>query len=55
VLLAGAEDEMFYADRYAPLLKPVRPDLAVTILPDLSHMEMTTAPAALDALAAAAG
>jgi pimeloyl-ACP methyl ester carboxylesterase len=53
VLLAGAEDEMFYADKYAPLLKPARPDLTVTILPGLSHMEMTTKPQALDALAAA--
>jgi pimeloyl-ACP methyl ester carboxylesterase len=52
-VLAGAADEMFYADRYAPLLKPVRPDLTVTIVPGLSHMEMTTKPAALDALAAA--
>jgi pimeloyl-ACP methyl ester carboxylesterase len=53
-LLVGAKDEIFHADQYAPLLKPVRPDLTVTVLPGLSHMEMTTKPLALDALAAAA-
>ena len=52
-VLAGAEDEMFYADRYAALLKPVRPDLTVTVIPGLSHLEMTTKPPALAALAAA--
>jgi non-heme chloroperoxidase len=52
-LLAGGSDEMFFADRYAPLLMPVRPDISVTVLPGLSHMEMTVKPAALDALAAA--
>jgi pimeloyl-ACP methyl ester carboxylesterase len=53
-LFVGEKDEIFYADKYAPLLKPVRPDLTVTVLPGLSHMEMTTRPLALDALAAAA-
>jgi pimeloyl-ACP methyl ester carboxylesterase len=52
-LFVGEKDEIFYADRYAPLLKPVRPDLTVTIVPGLSHMEMTTKPPALDGLAAA--
>jgi len=33
---------MSYADRYASLLKTVRPDLTVTVIPGLSHMEMTT-------------
>lgn len=53
-LFAGAKDEIFVADQFAPLLKPVRPDLTVTVIPGLSHMEMTTKPPALDALAAAA-
>jgi len=52
-LFAGEKDEIFVAHAFAPLLKPVRPDLTVTILPGLSHMEMTTKPLALDALAAA--
>ncbi|MBL6852226.1 MAG: alpha/beta fold hydrolase [Alphaproteobacteria bacterium] len=54
MLFVGEKDEIFRADQYAPLLKPVRPDLTVTVVPGLSHMEMTTRPPALDALAAAA-
>ena len=50
----GEKDEIFYAGKFAPLLKPLRPDLTVTVIPGLSHMEMTLKPAALDAIAAAA-
>jgi len=53
-LFAGADDEIFFAERYAPLLKPVRPDIRVTLLPGLGHMDMTVKPAALAALAEAA-
>ncbi|MBV9045279.1 MAG: alpha/beta hydrolase, partial [Alphaproteobacteria bacterium] len=55
VVLAGADDEIFHADKFAPLVKSVRPDASVTIVPKLSHMEMTTRPPALEAIAAAAG
>jgi len=54
IVFDGAKDEIFYADRFAPLLKPLRPDLSVTIIPGLTHMELTTRPVALDAIAAAA-
>jgi pimeloyl-ACP methyl ester carboxylesterase len=54
-LYVGANDEIFRADRYAPLLKPVRPGIAVTVLPGLGHMDMTVKPSALAALAEAAG
>ena len=50
----GEKDEIFKADRFAPLLKPLRPDLTVTVIPGLSHMEMTLKPEALDAIATAA-
>lgn len=50
-LFAGSKDEIFYADRYAPLLKPVRPDLDVTIVPGLGHMDMIVNPASLNAIA----
>lgn len=50
----GSKDEIFHADRFAPLLGPLRPDLRVTIVPGLNHMEMTTKPAALSVIAAAA-
>jgi non-heme chloroperoxidase len=50
-LLAGSKDEIFYADRYAGLLKPLRPDLDVTIIPGLGHTDMTLKPAGIDAIA----
>ena len=53
-LLAGSKDEIFYSDRYAGLLKPVRPDLKVTIVPGLGHTDMTLTPAGLAALTASA-
>jgi pimeloyl-ACP methyl ester carboxylesterase len=49
-LLAGSKDEIFYANRYAGLLKPVRPDLDVTIVPGLGHTDMTLNPAGIDAI-----
>jgi pimeloyl-ACP methyl ester carboxylesterase len=54
-LYVGGNDEIFRAERYAPLLKPVRPDLAVTVVPGLGHMDMTAKPTALEALAQVAG
>ena len=51
-LLIGANDEIFRAEQYAPLLKPLRPDLALTVIPELGHMDMTVKPKALSALAA---
>ena len=50
-LLAGAADEVFIADKYAPLLQPVRPDMNIEILPGLGHMDMIVKPEALAALA----
>jgi non-heme chloroperoxidase len=40
-LLVGGADELFYPDRFAPLLNPARPDLAVTIVPGIGHVGMT--------------
>jgi alpha-beta hydrolase superfamily lysophospholipase len=51
-LFVGSDDDEFYADRFAPLLKPVRPDLAVTVLPGFGHIDMVTAPGAVHAIAA---
>jgi pimeloyl-ACP methyl ester carboxylesterase len=51
-LFVGSNDEIFKAEAYAPLLKPVRRDLRVTVVPGLGHMDMTVKPLALDALAA---
>jgi pimeloyl-ACP methyl ester carboxylesterase len=49
-LIAGAADDQFYADRYAPLLKPAKPDLTVELVPGLDHVDMIMKPAALSAL-----
>ncbi|PKP77520.1 MAG: alpha/beta hydrolase [Alphaproteobacteria bacterium HGW-Alphaproteobacteria-3] len=54
VLLAGEQDEIFKAGEFAPLLEPVRPDLAVTIVPGINHMGMIVEPAATEAVAIAA-
>ncbi|HXC55625.1 MAG TPA: alpha/beta fold hydrolase [Rhizomicrobium sp.] len=54
-VFVGASDEIFRAEHYAPLLKPVRPEARVTVVPGLGHMDMTIKPAALDAIAAALG
>jgi alpha-beta hydrolase superfamily lysophospholipase len=43
-LLAGSDDQLFHADRFAPLLKPARADLDVTIVPGVRHIGMTVAP-----------
>jgi pimeloyl-ACP methyl ester carboxylesterase len=51
-LLAGSKDEIFYANRYAALLKPARPDLDITVVPGLGHTDMTLKPAGIDAIAA---
>lgn len=51
-LFVGADDELFYPDRFAPLLQPARPDLTVRIIPGMGHMAMTTKPAAVEEIAA---
>lgn len=49
-LLVGGADELFYPDRFAPLFKPARPDLRVTIVPDIGHIGMTVAPTGIAAV-----
>jgi pimeloyl-ACP methyl ester carboxylesterase len=44
-LLVGGGDELFYPDRFAPLLRPVRPDLHISIVPGIGHIGMIVAPA----------
>ncbi len=45
-LLAGGNDDQFYADRYASLLQPAKPDLTVELVPGLGHVDMLMKPAA---------
>lgn len=42
-VIAGADDEQFYSDRYAPLLRPVKPDIAISIVPGVGHVGATVA------------
>lgn len=38
MVLAGANDELFLADRYAPVFKVLRQDIPVELVPNLDHM-----------------
>src|SRR5258708_14833080 len=49
-LLVGGADELFYPDRFAPLFAPVRPDLRISIVPDITHIGMIVAPAGIEAV-----
>jgi len=51
-ILVGGADELFYADQFGPLVHSVRPDIPVQVLAGLGHIDMITAPAALDAVKA---
>ena len=41
-ILVGEEDELFFADKFEPTVKAIRADVAVTIIPGLSHVDMIT-------------
>jgi hypothetical protein len=49
VIFIGSEDELFYADRYGPLIHGVRPDAPVNLVAGVDHMGMVTDPRAPDA------
>lgn len=49
-VLVGADDELFVASQYAPLLEPLQPQLKVQVLPATSHIGIVTDAQALDAL-----
>lgn len=49
-LLVGGDDELFYPDRFAPLIHGVRPDLPVTVVPGVGHIGMSVDPAGVAAV-----
>ena len=49
-LIAGGDDDQFYADRYASVLQPAKLNLTVELVPGLDHVDMLMKPAALAAL-----
>ena len=46
-LLAGGDDDEMIADAYAPLLRSLRDDIPVQVVPGIGHIGVTTEPAAL--------
>ena len=50
-VLVGERDELFIADRFAPTIAVVRPDVRVTVYPGLNHVEMILDPGAQLAVA----
>jgi pimeloyl-ACP methyl ester carboxylesterase len=53
MLLVGSDDDEMLADAYAPLLRPLRPDIPVQVIPGIGHIGLTSEPAALAAIRAA--
>lgn len=52
-VLAGEKDELFAAELFAPTIHAVRADVPVTVVPELTHIEMTLDPRAVPVIAAA--
>ncbi len=44
MVLAGANDELFRAEQYAPVFKALRQDIPVELVPKLDHMGITMTP-----------
>jgi alpha-beta hydrolase superfamily lysophospholipase len=53
VVIVGAKDQLFTAERFEPTVHAVRPDAPVTVLPDLDHIGLSTDPRAIPAILAA--
>ena len=49
-LLVGGGDELFFPDRFAPLLGSARLDMPVTIVPGIGHIGMTVSPQGIAAI-----
>lgn len=52
-IVVGADDELFNADQFAPLLKAINPRIGVTVVPGQGHLAMIATPAGTAAVAAA--
>jgi pimeloyl-ACP methyl ester carboxylesterase len=51
-VIAGSEDALFVADRFAPLFAGLNPAIEVSIVPGLGHLDMTTDPRGTSAITA---
>lgn len=52
IVAVGANDELFRAEQFAPLLKELNPRIAVELLPSLGHLDMIAQQRACAAIAA---
>jgi len=52
-VIVGAKDQLFRAELFAPTVRAVRPDVAVTVVPDLDHIGIALDPRAVPAIVAA--
>jgi non-heme chloroperoxidase len=52
-VVVGEKDELFYADQFAPTVHAIRPEIPVSIVPELSHTGLTVDPRAGPAILAA--
>ena len=52
-IVVGANDELFNADQFKPMLQPINPRIGVTIVPNETHLGMIADPPATAAIAAA--
>lgn len=52
-VVVGEKDELFYADKFAPTLDAIKPEIPVIIVPGLSHTGLTADPSAVPAIIAA--
>jgi len=52
-IVVGANDQLFNADQFKPMLQTVNPRIGVTIVPNETHLGMIADPPAIAAIAAA--
>ena len=52
-IVVGANDELFNADQFKPMLQPINPRIGVTVVPNQTHLAMIGDPAAVAAVAVA--
>lgn len=51
-IVVGANDELFNADQFKPMLQSINPRIGVTVVPNETHLGMIADPAAVAAVAA---
>ncbi|TAJ38179.1 MAG: alpha/beta hydrolase [Reyranella sp.] len=52
-IVVGADDELFHADQFQPMMQAINPRIGVTVVPGHGHLGMIADPAAVSAVAAA--